>query len=265
MRAALLQLEPVFGIVERNVARAAELIASLEADLFVLPELFPSGYSFAAQAEVERMAEPAGDGPTFAALAEQARRKRAWICYGFAERAAGRYYNSANLVGPEGLAGTYRKLHLFGRETLFFTPGEAAAPVFELPIGRVGVMICFDWYFPEVARSLALRGAQVIVHPSNLVLPHCPQAMLTRSLENRVFSLTCDRTGQERNGAVEHRFIGMSQAVNPRGELLVRLGAEHQETAVVEFDPAAADDKQVTQYNDLFGDRRPALYSPAML
>ena len=260
MRAALIQLDPAFGRVDQNVARAAELVAGLEADLFVLPELFPSGYTFADRNEVARLAEPADGGTTFAALAELARRKRAWICYGFAERSGGRFYNAANLLGPDGLLGTYRKMHLFGRETLFFTEGEEPAPVFDLPIGRVGVMICFDWYFPEVARSLALGGAQVIAHPSNLVLPHCPQAMITRSLENRVFSLTCDRVGHERNGAAEHRFIGMSQAVSPRGELLARLSHECEETATVEFDPAQADDKRVTEYNDLFADRHPALY-----
>lgn len=261
MRAALIQLDSAFGRVEHNVARAAQLVAGLEADLFVLPELFPSGYTFASRDEVARLAEPAGGGATFVALAEQARRKRAWICYGFAERSGGRFYNAANLLGPDGLLGTYRKMHLFGRETLFFAAGEAPAPVFDLPIGRVGVMICFDWYFPEVARSLALRGAQVIAHPSNLVLPHCPEAMITRSLENRVFSLTCDRVGRERNGEAEHRFIGMSQAVSPRGELLARLSREAEETATVEFDPAQADDKRVTEYNDLFADRHPALYA----
>lgn len=260
MKLALIQLEPQLLAREQNLASALRLMAPVAADMYVLPELFPSGYTFAAQEEVERVAEPAADGPSLTALAGFARQHRAYVAYGFAERAGGRYYNSANLVGPDGLIATYRKMHLFGRETLFFSRGEAAAPVIELPMGRVGLMICFDWYFPEVARSLALGGAQLLLHPSNLVLPNCPQAMLTRSLENRVFSATCDRVGTERNGAVSHTFIGMSQVISPMGEIVVRLSREQEETAVVELDLNAANSKAVGQYNDLFGDRQPALY-----
>ncbi|MGH9415116.1 MAG: nitrilase-related carbon-nitrogen hydrolase, partial [Terriglobales bacterium] len=259
MKLALLQLEPRLLAREQNLASALRLMRSAPADVYVLPELFPSGYTFAAQQEVEQVAEPASDGPSLTALAAFARQHRASVAYGFAERAGGRFYNSANLVGPGGLLATYRKMHLFGREKLFFSPGEAAAPVVELAQGRVGLMICFDWYFPEVARSLALGGAELLLHPSNLVLPHCPQAMLTRSLENRVFSATCDRVGTERNGEVTHTFIGMSQVVNPMGEILVRLSREREETAVVEIDLAAARSKAVGQYNDLFADRQPQL------
>ncbi|MGH9393149.1 MAG: nitrilase-related carbon-nitrogen hydrolase [Terriglobales bacterium] len=261
MRLALIQLEPKLLEVEANLAAAGHLMRALEADVFLLPELFPSGYTFGTAAEVEAVAEVAGAGPSFAAMADCARQRGAYVCYGFAERGAdGAVYNSASLVGPQGLIGTYRKMHLFGRETLFFRAGEAAAPVYELPWGRVGLMICFDWYFPELARSLALRGAELLLHPSNLVLPHCPQAMITRSLENRVFSATCDRVGREEHGGVAHAFIGASQVVSPTGEMLVRLSPDQQECAVVEIDLAAARSKRVGQYNDLFGQRRTALY-----
>ncbi|HWG37380.1 MAG TPA: nitrilase-related carbon-nitrogen hydrolase [Terriglobales bacterium] len=261
MRLALVQLEPELLRVEANLAAALAAMQPLEADLYLLPELFPSGYTFTAAAEVERAAEPADAGPSYAAMAAFARERGAHVAYGFAERGGDRkLYNSANLVGPTGLIGTYRKIHLFGRETLFFQPGGEAAPVWELPFGRVGMMVCFDWYFPEMTRSLALRGAELVLQPANLVLPHCPQAMITRSLENRVFTATCDRVGREVNGAVEHRFIGQSQAVSPRGEVLVRLSGERAETAVVEMDLAAARSKRVGDYNDLFGQRREELY-----
>jgi predicted amidohydrolase len=243
-----------------NLESALAMMEPLAADLYLLPELCFSGYTFARREEVAATAEPAGAGEAFTALAEFARRRNAYVCWGFPERAGERFYNSASVVGPEGHVGTYRKLHLFSRETLFFSPGDAPAPVFDLPIGRIGLMICFDWYFPEMARSLALRGAELVLQPANLVLPHCPQAMITRSLENRVFTATCDRVGVETNGETTHRFIGSSQVVTPRGEILVRLGREHEEGAVAEFDLAAARSKKLGEYNDLFGDRKPALY-----
>jgi predicted amidohydrolase len=133
--------------------------------------------------------------------------------------------------------------------------------VVDLPWGKVGLMICFDWYFPELARSLALRGAELLLQPANLVLPHCPQAMITRSLENRVFSATCDRVGVETNGEVRHSFIGSSQVVSPTGELLVRLSGDREEVARVEMDLARARSKAVGQHNDLFADRDPAHYA----
>jgi len=261
VRLALVQLQPELLQVEANLEAALSAMRPLDADLHLLPELFPSGYTFGTADEVERVAEAANDGPSFAAMAGFARAHGTHVAYGFAERGRdGKLYNSANLVGPQGLVGTYRKIHLFGRETLFFQPGGEAAPVWQLPFGRVGMMVCFDWYFPEVTRSLALRGAELVLQPANLVLPHCPQAMITRSLENRVFTATCDRVGREVNGAVEHAFIGQSQAVSPKGEVLVRLSGERAETAVVEMDLAAARSKRVGEYNDLFGQRRSELY-----
>jgi predicted amidohydrolase len=156
--------------------------------------------------------------------------------------------------------GLYRKVHLYNRETLFFTPGNLGFPVFDLPFGKVGMMICFDWIYPEGARSLALQGAQLIVHPSNLVLPHCPDAMVTRALENRVFTATADRVGRESRGGVELRYIGMSEIVSPRGAILARLGGEKAGTAVAEIDLALASDKQLNEFNNLATGRRPNQY-----
>jgi len=265
MKLAVVQLAP------RLLERSANLAAALRwmepgagqkpADLYLLPELFTSGYTFAHKDEVASCAEAADSGPALDALAGFARRHKTYVVYGFPEVDGNKFYNSANLVGPEGLISTYRKLHLFGREKLFFSPGEAAAPVVELPWGKVGLMICFDWYFPELARSLALRGAELLLQPANLVLPHCPQAMITRSLENRVFSATCDRVGVEENGPVRHAFIGSSQVVSPTGELLVRLSGDREEVAMVDIDLARARSKAVGQHNDLFADRAPAHYA----
>jgi predicted amidohydrolase len=122
------------------------------------------------------------------------------------------------------------------------------------------MMICFDWIFPEVARSLALGGAQILCHSANLVLPYCPAALVTRCVENRVFAACANRVGTEARAGQELTFIGMSEIVAPNGDILVRGSVDREEVLVAEVDPAAADVKTVTPENDLFADRRTDLY-----
>ncbi len=122
-------------------------------------------------------------------------------------------------------------------------------------------MICFDWRFPESARTLALAGADVVAHPSNLVLPHCPQAMITRCLENRVFAVTADRVGtEERIPGSPLRFIGQSQVVDPDGNILIRASETDEEIQIVDIDIEKARNKSINAYNDLFKDRRNDIY-----
>jgi len=168
--------------------------------------------------------------------------------------------NSAALVGPGGIVGLYRKVHLYYRETLYFAPGNLGFPVYDLPFGRVGIMICFDWYYPESARSLALKNAQLIAHPSNLVLPHCPDAMITRCLENRVFAATVNRVGTEKRGGSDLTYIGTSEIVAPTGEILIRMGQAELGIRVVEVDLKTALKKKINRYNDLMAGRRPGEY-----
>nr|MBC8282363.1 acyltransferase [Nitrospinota bacterium] len=139
--------------------------------------------------------------------------------------------------------------------------GTDAPPVFDLDGVKVGVMICFDWRFPETARSLALKGAEIIAHPSNLVLPHCPQAMITRCLENRIFAITADRVGEEERIPGEKlAFIGQSQVVDPDGNILVRASETEEEVHIVDIDLENARDKYLNPKNEIFKDRRPDLY-----
>jgi predicted amidohydrolase len=250
-RIAIVQTGPEFGNVAKNIADAAEIVASVEADLYVLPELFSTGYNFVNKKEVEKLAEPA-DGPSFSAMSALAAKLKAHIAYGFAERAE-QCYNSAALVGPKGMVGIYRKVHLYAKETLLFAPGDLGFPVFDLPFGKIGMMVCFDWIYPESARTLALRGAQIIAHPSNLVMPYCPD-------ENRVFTATANRIGVERRGGTELQFIGTSEIVSPSGEVLVRMGHDETGIRVVEVDLKAALNKKINRYNDLAAGRRPSEY-----
>ena len=183
------------------------------------------------------------------------------IVAGLPERAGAACYNSAVVVGPSGFVGCYRKTHLFFEETLFFAPGDTGFQVWDIGSAKIGVMICFDWYYPEAARTLALKGAEIICHPSNLVLPDCPDSMPVRCRENRVFAVTSNRIGIEaRGGKNPLTFIGNSEIVAPRGTILHRAPRDQKELHVVEIDPAEARNKALTPYNDLLRDRRESLY-----
>lgn len=211
------------------------------------------------------LAEPA-DGPTAATLTEHARRLDCWFCGGFPEKDGAHLYNSAFLVGPSGLMMVYRKIHLFDREKEIFDPGNLGFPVFKLTTASakedvtVGIMICYDWFFPEAARSLALQGAQVILHPANLVLPHCPAAMPIRCLENHVFAVTANRVGREKRTREELQFIGTSQLIGTDGAVLMHANRTDEMVRAVSIKPERALQKTLGRNNDLFGDRRPDTY-----
>jgi predicted amidohydrolase len=250
----------VFGAKEGNVRQAISMMESATADLFVLPELFACGYNFIDIKEAAGLAEPFAAGYTFREMLKFARRAGCYVVYGFAESAWGKLYNSAAIVGGDGSAGLYRKVHLFDREKLFFEPGDLGFQVFPTKLGMIGLMICFDWYFPESARTLALKGAQLIAHPANLVLPNCPDGMRTRCLENRVFAVTANRIGTEDRGEHALTYIGQSQITSPRGEIIHRSPVDRSGTAVEEIDLTFADDKNLNAFNHLFNDRRSDMY-----
>ena len=242
------------------------MLDGVQADLVVLPELFSSGYFFRSRSDLEEVAETVSSGPTITFLQEWASRLDATMVAGLAERESDSIYNSAVIVEPEGKVTTYRKVHLYYKETELFSPGDLGFPVVEVgdedqPSYRLGVMVCFDWYFPESARSLALKGADVIAHPSNLVLPHCPDAMPVRARENHVFTLTANRTGEETVGGESLSFIGTSEICAPDGTILQQAGREGDAILTAEIDPHAARDRHINRYNDVLGDRRPSMYA----
>jgi predicted amidohydrolase len=132
--------------------------------------------------------------------------------------------------------------------------------VHDLGFCRIGIMICFDWFFPESMRIMALQGADVICHPANLVLPFCQDAMITRCLENRVYAVTANRTGVEARGGKTFRYTGKSQITAPGAQVLCRGSAEGEEIGTAELDIAPVRDKKINIHNDLFADRRPEYY-----
>src|SRR5918995_3391604 len=218
MRVAVAQLEPELGEKTRNleacIARM-EGAAGAGARLLVLPECAIPGYMFDSAEEARPFAEEI-PGPSTEALERACARLDLHVVCGLLERDGEALRNSAVLVGPDGLIGTYRKTHLpFLGVDRFTLPGDEL-PVYETPLGRIGVEICYDLRFPEVTRTLALKGADLVAHPTNFPLAAKVQTELitvARAAENRVYLLTANRVGRERSA----EFCGWSQIVDPYG------------------------------------------------
>jgi len=263
MKIAAFQFSPEFGEKEENLLKIENAVQKTEADLLVLPELCTTGYQFINQGEVNSLCEPIPDGPTMDRLIRLCKEASIFLVAGLGEKDGDVVYNSAVIIGPEGLIGLYRKIHLFWDEKIWFQPGNLGFSVWDIGIARIGLMICFDWVFPEAARSLALQGADILCHPSNLVLPFCQAAMITRSIENGVFSILTNRIGTEERGDKNSlTFTGGSQVVDPKGNVLFRLETDVENLIEVEIEPLLARDKQITPKNHLLYDRRSEMYKP---
>ena len=260
IRVGFYQFHPRFGETGANLEKVIDALNGVEADILVLPELAFTGYFFKDRSEALSLAEDPVSSPTLASLTALCRRNNFHLVTGFAEKEGSKVYNSALLIGPEGLVSTYRKLHLFNTEKDCFDPGNLPLSVVDVRGVKVGMMVCFDWVFPEVARVLALQGAELLCHPSNLVLPYCQQAMTTRCLENRVFAVTANRIGTEKRPHGELTFTGRSQVTAPDGSILHRARPDEEVLYVTDIDIEKARDKNLTEKNHLFKNRRPEFY-----
>lgn len=262
MKIASIQFHPDFGEKNKNINRIISLIQKTDADLIVLPELCTTGYQFTSWDEMDQLCEPVNeDGVSIHQFSRICKEQNTHLVLGLAEKSGDQYYNSAVLIGPHGLIGSYRKTHLFLNEKNWFQRGDTGFQVWDTGIAKIGMMICFDWIFPEAARTLALKGADIICHPSNLVLPYCQDAMITRSIENQVYTITTNRIGSEKRGTYQKlTFTGGSQAVNPKGERLFHLSSDAEEIGIADIDIEAAKNKQLTEKNHLFQDRKPEYY-----
>lgn len=262
---ACAQLAPDIGELDRNRAAATaaiEAAAASGARLVVLPELCISGYAFSDVAEARTCAEPA-DGPTIRAWRELAARHDLVIVGGFCERGErNAVYNSAAVVDAIGTRAVYRKTHLWDREQEIFAAGGEPPPVVPTTVGTVGIAICYDSFFPEVMRDLALGGADVIAVPMNspvgepLLEPPIEVVLACAAAHvNRVFVAQADRAGQERG----IDWAEASVIVAPDGALLTE---PCHGRGIVSADCALqmARDKSLGERNDVLGDRRPEFY-----
>ncbi|MBB3664738.1 putative amidohydrolase [Prauserella sediminis] len=266
-RLACAEFAPVVGDPDGNRARVVEWIARARAcgaDLAVLPELATSGYVFADEAEAQAAAMPADDA-TLAAWADAA--GETTVVVGFCELGGdGGLYNSAAVLDDGRVRAVYRKTHLWDRERLVFRPGEEPAPVVDVSAGRIGVLICYDLEFPEMPRSLALRGAELLVAPVNWPVvprpdgerpPEVVQAMAA-ARTNRVFVAVCDRGGIERG----QEWTRGTVVIDESGWVVAGGPAVTGEARLVVADVvlSRARDKSISEYNDVIADRRPDLY-----
>lgn len=256
---AIVQNRPVFGDLKGNAERLLAMIASEKADLYILPELAFSGYQFLSRTEVASLAETV-DGPTVGLFRKAAVDRNICIVFGFPEISGGELYNSSLAVLPDGSSRLYRKTHLFYKETLWFAPGNTGFPIFEFMEVRVGMAICFDWFFPESFRTLALGGADIIAHCSNLVMPYCQQADFAAAVQNRVYIATANRIGVESREPESLTFTGGSVLVSPKGEYLLSAPADREAVLVAEINPELARSKRINAINDVFAERRPKYY-----
>jgi predicted amidohydrolase len=261
------QFAPRLGDFAANAeasAAAVRTAVAAGARLVVLPELATSGYVLSSAAEAAPLAIPA-DHELFAAWAAECERGEAVVVGGFCEVGEdGKLYNSAAVVDASGVRAVYRKLHLWDAEKVVFEPGEAAPPVVDTVIGRIGVLVCYDNQFPEMARALALEGADLIAVPTNWSPPSWPagerpaevMAAMVAARANGVFMVCCDRVGTERGVS----FFGLGAVIGPSGWVL----AEHDEgegLIVAEVDLADARTKTRSARNDALADRRPQFYA----
>ena len=266
---AVAQLALAVGDPDTNLAAVRAAVAEaarVGAELVVMPELSDSGYVFSDADEARSLATPSSTLREWRSLAAA---HDLTIAGGFCELGPdGQLFNSAAIVDASGTVAVYRKAHLWDAEKNIFTPGDSAPPVADLPFGRVALMICYDLEFPEWVRLAALSGADLIAAPVNWPASASPAPPGERAREvvsaqaaaaaNGVFIAVADRCGTERG--VD--WVGGSVIVGRRGYPAAGPARSGQPTVLTaEIDLRQARDKRVTSRNDLFGDRRPDLYT----
>lgn len=247
----------------RAVVEAVAEAAGLGAQLVVLPELTLCGAVFRDAAEATARAEPVS-GPSVELFRKLSRQHGIVVVAGFCEASGLELpYNSAVVVDGGELLAVYRKTHLWNTELVHFTPGDVLPPVVATRVGAVAPLICYDLTFPEVVRSVALRGAQLVASPanwpaadiSNTRAPEVSTAMASAAT-NHLVVVVADRVGAERGVG----WVGGSVVCDVDG---FRLAGPRWGTAsvlVAEVDLDAALDKQISLRNHVFHDRRTDLY-----
>lgn len=272
IRIAVVQMDRQVGRKDHNIRHSVARLrqaADNGTRLIVLPELCDSGYGFDSRDQVHQLAEPATDSTAIKAWAKTANQLGVYVVAGFCERDGEDYFNSAAVIGPDGLIGVYRKTHLYSRENLFFRPGNHGLPIFKLPFASIGVLICYDIRFPEAVRHLALNGADIICVPTNWLMPtgkkrdergytmqaYCAIAQASMS---SVFIACADRIGREST----YDFLGGSIIAGNAGwPLAGPASADQEEILYADIDPHdARRDKQRNEFNHVWTDRRLDLY-----
>ena len=264
---ATAQIDIAFADRERNLARMIQVLEETAAKgsrLTIFPEAALTGYCFDSLAEAKPHAEPI-PGPSTQRMTESCRRLKTFVVYGLLEADGDRLFNACALVGPEGVVGSYRKIHLpFLGVDRFTTPGDRPFAVHEAAGMRIGMNICYDGGFPESARVMMLQGADLVVLPTNW--PPGSECMAgytvnARAMENNIYYAACNRTGDERG----FHFIGQSKICGPNGRALAEAPHDREEILYAQIDVALARQKKLIRVPNLheidrLRDRRPEMY-----
>jgi predicted amidohydrolase len=260
MKVGFFQFAPIFGNPEKNLKVIRESVTKADSpDILVLPELALTGYTFEDSEEAYSLSEEVG-GKLTGELISIAGENRLTMAVGFLEREGKHLYNSSILICGEGVVGVYRKVHLFREEKAIFKSGNMGFPVFPVGNINIGLLVCFDWIFPEAMRTLALKGADIILHSANLVLTYYQKVAITRAIENRVFIVLANRTGIEERFGSKNEFTGESEIVDPKGRIMLKAGKDEEGIFSIDINPEEARDKKITDLNDIFEDRKPEFY-----
>jgi predicted amidohydrolase len=265
---ACAQVDIALGDLEANIdttVAAIRAAADRGARLVVLPECASSGWKFDSAAESARFAQSLDDGPTIAAWTAIARELDLWVVGGFSETGPDKPFNSAVLIGPDGVESLYRKVHLWNREKTVFSPGDLGFPVVETPLGRIGMVICYDSWFPESYRTCAMRGADLVCAPSDwLEVPGQPAddpplahlMAMTAAHSNQLYVAAASRCGVERGTA----FIGSSVIVDYSGWALASAPRDGS-IITAAIDPIGSRPARIADpFNQPLADRRPEFY-----
>lgn len=265
MKITLIQNHPLFSSVDSNIKNLLDCCEKYSNQILVFPELATCGYFFLSHEEIEPLALNS-KSQFFKLVKDIAKKNNLIICFGYAEKSKGKVYNSAALIFPNGKVHNYRKTHLFYKEKLGFSQGDTGFKVFDYKPWdiKIGLMICYDWRFPESAISLALQGADLILCPSNLVTDLWHDVMKARAIENGVYLAVANRVGTEERVINKEKeslnFKGNSIIISPKGERLAQASANELEEITAEIEPKEARNKSINSINDIFADRRPDLY-----
>jgi len=257
LKVAQVQFDPRIGELGRNHKKVESLLRQTgEAGLVILPELANSGYNFLNRQHALSLATTVEGSSYVQMLNETATQQGQFIVSGFHEKEGDNLYNTVLLVSSKGVIGKYRKIHLFMNEKQVFEKGNLGLPVFDIGVVKLGMLICFDYLFPEVWRIMALKGADIIAHPSNLVTYKAFKVVPAQAVINRFFIFTTNRIGTERDIS----FSGRTFAVDPEGDVISEASKDREEILFTEIDPTEAHNKMITEKNHVLNDRFPEEY-----
>jgi 5-aminopentanamidase len=264
---ACVQMDVAIGNVaanRRQIVARIRAAADHHAQLVIFPECALTGYCFDSLAEAAAVAEPL-DGESAQAIAAACQATNLHAVVGFIERFGDRYYNAAMVVGPAGVVGSYRKVHLpFLGVDRFLTPGDRPFELIDLPAGRIGLNICYDASFPEAARALKLLGAELVILPTNWPGGAWRTAEFiinARASENHLHFAAVNRVGTERGW----QFIGRSKVVDCMGDTVVEASREKEEVVYATLDLGLSNRNKIVNVAgayelDRLADRRPEFY-----